>query len=61
MSTTTLSWLISLGVAAAGAFAFAVVAVATGETDGVALVGGASWVFLLAVIIALPARARAGA
>jgi hypothetical protein len=54
MSATAKSWVISVGLSAGGALAFVVVALATGESDGVALVGGAAWVFLLSVIILLP-------
>jgi hypothetical protein len=54
MSATTASWVISLGVSGAAALAFVIAALATGESDGVALAGGATWVFLLSVIILLP-------
>ena len=54
MSGTALSWVISLGVACGGAVSFVLVGLATGESDGVALVGGAAWVFTLSVIILLP-------
>jgi len=54
MSTTALSWVISLGVAAAGALAFLLVTLVTGDYDWVVRLGGAAWVFMLAVIILLP-------
>ena len=54
MSGTTLSWVISLGLAGAGALAFLVVTLLTGDYDWVARLGGAAWVFMLAVIILLP-------
>jgi hypothetical protein len=54
MSGTMLSWVISLGVAGAGALAFLLVTLLTGDYDWVARLGGAAWVFMLAVIILLP-------
>ena len=54
MSGTALSWVISLGVAGAGALAFLLVTLLTGDYDWVARLGGAAWVFMLAVIIGLP-------
>lgn len=54
MSTTALSWVISLGAAGAGALAFLLVTLVTGDYDWVARLGGAAWVFMLAVIILLP-------
>jgi hypothetical protein len=54
MSWTTLSWVISLGVAGLGALAFLVVTLVTGDYDWVARLGGAAWVFMLSVVILLP-------
>jgi hypothetical protein len=54
MSTTALSWVISLGIAGAGALAFVLATLGTGDYDWVARLGGAAWVFLLAIIILLP-------
>ena len=54
MSATAKSWAISIGLSVAGALAFVIAALASGETDAVALAGGAAWVFLLSVIILLP-------
>jgi hypothetical protein len=54
MSTTALSWVISLTVAGAGALMFLLVTLGTGDYDWVARIGGAAWVFMLAVIILLP-------
>ena len=54
MSATTRRWVISLGSAGAGALAFLVVTLVTGDYDWVARLGGAAWVFMLAVIILLP-------
>ena len=54
MSGTMLSWVISLGAAGAGALAFLLVTLVTGNYDWVARLGGAAWVFMLAVIILLP-------
>ena len=54
MSGTTLSWVISLGTAGAGALAFLLVTLLTGDYGWVARLGGSAWVFMLAVIILLP-------
>jgi len=54
MSGTALSWVISLGIAGAGALAFLLATLVTGDYDWVARLGGAAWVFMLAVIILLP-------
>jgi hypothetical protein len=54
MRPTTLSWTISVGLAGAGALAFVLATLFTGDYDWVARLGGAAWVFLLAVIILLP-------
>jgi len=54
MSGTVLSWVISLSLAGAGALAFLLVTLLTGDYDWVARLGGAAWVFMLAVIILLP-------
>jgi len=54
MSRTGLSWAISLGVAGAGGLAFLAVTLLTGDYGWVARLGGAAWVFMLAVIILLP-------
>ncbi len=54
MSAAAKSWAVSLSIAGAGAAAFVLATLLTGDYDWVARLGGASWVFLLSMIILLP-------
>ena len=54
MSAGPLSIAVSAGLSLAGACAFLLVTLLTGDYGWVARLGGAVWVFVLAVIILLP-------